>query len=212
MLKGHFILPVGFDLAAVFLFALTGAFLAIKKGYDYVGIFALALVTGGGGSLIRDGLFLQQGPPALVVDERYLYAVALAGFGALWFGHYEMRGQKWFDRGLLLVDALALGAYAVVGAQKSINVGLGVMAALLVGVANSSGAGLIRDVLTGEEPIFFKPGQYYVVAAAAGCLIFLILGVYLGVWAEIGAVIGITVTFALRMLAIRFDWRTSPVR
>ena len=78
LLKPEFYLPAAFDLGAVFFFALTGALAAMRRGYDVVGLVALAFVTGLGGALIRDGLFLHQGPPAMTKDWRYLAAV-LAG-------------------------------------------------------------------------------------------------------------------------------------
>jgi len=77
-MKNQFVLPVYFDLGATFLYALTGALVAIRRNYDIVGLFVLALVTGLGGGLIRDSVFIQSGPPLAMKDERYLYAV-LAG-------------------------------------------------------------------------------------------------------------------------------------
>jgi len=69
-LRGTFELPAIFDMGAVFFFALTGALAAIRRGYDFVGLFIMAFVTGVGGGLIRDGLFIQQGLPAVVADGR----------------------------------------------------------------------------------------------------------------------------------------------
>ena len=60
-----FYLPAAFDLGAVFFFALTGALVAIRRGYDLLGLLAMSFISGLGGGLIRDGLFLQDGPPAL---------------------------------------------------------------------------------------------------------------------------------------------------
>ena len=70
MLKGQFTLPIQIDLAATLLLSLTGGLAALKRGYDVIGLFALAFVTGVGGGLIRDGLFIQQGPPAVTADSQ----------------------------------------------------------------------------------------------------------------------------------------------
>jgi MFS family permease len=43
MPTGAFLLPVWFDLIATFAFALTGALAGVKRGYDIVGVFFLAL-------------------------------------------------------------------------------------------------------------------------------------------------------------------------
>ena len=79
---------MGFELAAVFLFAVTGALLAIEQRYDFVGVFLLALLSAVGGGLVRDAFFLPQGPPLMLQDERYLYSVSLAALVCLVFGTY----------------------------------------------------------------------------------------------------------------------------
>ena len=53
-----FQIPIAFDLGATVAFALTGAMAARRRGYDIVGLFFLALASGLGGGLIRDGLFI----------------------------------------------------------------------------------------------------------------------------------------------------------
>jgi uncharacterized membrane protein YeiH len=110
-----------------------------------------------------------------------------------------------------VTDALGLGVYAVVGMQKSIAAGLALLPVVLVGVVNAVGGGLLRDVLSREEPFLFKPGQFYAATVLAGCVVFLLLAVGLVMDARIAAVASIAVTFSLRLLAIRLDWRTRPL-
>ena len=69
-------LPLYFDLGATLLFGLSGALLAARRGHDLVGLFVVALATGVGGGLLRDGLFLRQGPPACVQDGSYLLVLS----------------------------------------------------------------------------------------------------------------------------------------
>lgn len=203
-----FQLPVWFDLGATFAFALTGTLGAMKRGYDIVGVFFLALASGLGGGLIRDGVFIQgAGTTPLLTDPRYIEVVAIATiFGAL-FG----REIKRFHRMVAVIDALGLGAYAAFGTQKSLQAGLAVPAAILVGVVNASGGGLLRDLLTGEEPLVFKPGQFYVLTAVAGAVTFVFLTVQLELAATPAALGAIAITFIFRALTITFNWRTTPV-
>lgn len=206
-MPGEFSLPIAFDLAATGLFAVSGALRAVKKGYDVAGLVTLSLVAGIGGALLRDGIFLQNGPPAVVSDYRYLYAVGAAAALGWWFGsHLETRFRAVF----LVVDALGLGAYAVVGAQKTLDLGLSIPAAVLVGAVNAVGGGLLRDVLSRDEPEVFKPGGYYALAAVGGALAFCWLVRGLGMDGVPSAVVGIAVTFALRLLSVRFRWHTRP--
>ncbi|HNC23820.1 MAG TPA: TRIC cation channel family protein, partial [Opitutaceae bacterium] len=104
------------------------------------------------------------------------------------------------------------GAYAAFGTQKALLAGLAVPAAVLVGVVNASGGGLLRDLLTGEEPLVFKPGQFYVLTALAGAVLFVFLTVKLEVAATPAALAAIALTFVFRALAIAFNWRTTTLR
>jgi uncharacterized membrane protein YeiH len=204
---GGFALPVLFDLGATFAFALTGALAAIKRNYDIVGVLALALVTGLGGGLIRDGLFLDVGPTPLLTNAHYLEAVVLAAVCGVFFGARIHR----FARLIAIIDALGLGAYAAFGVQKSLLAGLAPPAAILVGVVNAVGGGVLRDLLCREEPLVFKPGQFYFLIALGGAVVFLFATVTLGWSANHAAVATIALTFVLRALTITFNWRTAPV-
>ena len=207
MLTGQFTLPVEIDLAATFLFGLTGGLAALKRGYDVIGLFALVFVTAVGGGLIRDGIFIQQGPPAVTTHTGYIQMVGLACLASVLFRGHIIR----FNKVIAWLDALGLGAYAVVGVQKSLNAGLTEGTAILVGIINASGGGLLRDVLVRDEPLLFKPGQFYVLAAFAGCVLFALLAVQWKMVATSAAGIAIGTTFVFRLLAIQFNWKSSPV-
>ena len=112
---------------------------------------------------------------------------------------------------LSLVDALGLGIYAVVGAQKSLDRGLPIGSAILVGAVNAVGGGLLRDVLTREVPLLFKPGQFYALTAAVGSALFVSLVYWVGIEVQAAALMAIAATFFLRVLAIRFDWQSPPL-
>jgi uncharacterized membrane protein YeiH len=207
MIPKDFTLPVIFDLGAVFVFGITGALAAVYRGYDFIGLFALAFVTGVGGGLIRDSVFIQQGPPAVATDGRYFFAILLSGLVGLLFH----KRKKHIKKIIAFFDAVGLGAYAVVGVQKALAASLSIPASIMVGIINAAGGGLLRDILVREEPLLFKPGQLYVLVALAGCILFILLAVYSDIQAEVAAVITIVFTFILRMLAIKFNWSTKPL-
>ena len=207
MLKESFDLPVLFDLGATFAFALTGALAAIKRDYDIVGVFALSLVSGIGGGLIRDGLFIQDGLTPLLVNPRYIQVVAAAAVIGMLFGERVRR----FHRLIAVVDALGLGAYAAFGVQKSLLAGLAVPAAVLVGVVNAVGGGVLRDLLAREEPLVFKPGQFYLLTALGGAVTFVFCVASLEFSANRSAILAVSLTFVFRALTIAFNWRTAPI-
>ena len=116
-MSSHFTLPIYIDLTATCLYAMTGALLAIRRHYDVIGLFVLALVSGVGGGLIRDGIFIQHGPPLAISDGRYLAVVILGCIAAALFLNHLARLQTAF----LFADALGLGCYAVVGVEHALN-------------------------------------------------------------------------------------------
>ena len=71
--------------------------------------------------------------------------------------------------------------------------------------------GLLRDVLVREEPLLFKPGQFYALVAIGGCCLFLVL--LRGGWVSPRAsgIVTVLVVFAVRLLAIRYNWRTRSL-
>ncbi|MFZ6013178.1 MAG: trimeric intracellular cation channel family protein [Bacteroidota bacterium] len=196
-----------FDLVAVFLFAVSGSLAAIQKRYDFIGVLILAFFAGVGGGLIRDAIFIQAGPPKAVTDSKYLMVIVGAVILSMIFHRPLSRVRKT----IILVDALGLGTYGVVGAHAALLGGLVPLAAVLVGVFNATGAGIIRDVLVREEPAIFKPGQFYAGAAIVGTLIYVSLVTLTAVGTTWAALASIATAFVVRLLSVRFNWQTRPI-
>src|SRR5262249_33734950 len=116
MLARDFEVPVLLDYGATLLWALTGALVAVRRGCDVVGVFVIALTSALGGSLIRDGLFLNVPPPA--VTEPYYLAIVV--FAVVLVIIFRTRLEPWTQyRVVDYIDAAGLGAFAVVGMEKS---------------------------------------------------------------------------------------------
>lgn len=98
------------DLLSVFIGALTGVLVARRLRYDITGHWALGLVSGLGGGLIRDVL-LQVGPPLALVEPAYLPTVLAATLVSALFGSCIDQLRKT----ILVVDAFAISAFAVAG-------------------------------------------------------------------------------------------------
>jgi uncharacterized membrane protein YeiH len=204
----EFELPTVFNYTATFVLALTGALAASRRQYDIVGVFVLAFVTGLGGSLLRDCLFLPGGPPASMRDWHYLPLVFVASF----LGSLGYDRLKRFDVIFGLLDAAGLAAYAIVGTQMALKGDLPVPAVIFVGTVNAVGGGLLRDVLVREEPLLFKPSQFYALVAALGATAFVLLRLYTTMPGGLAGFLACGLIFLLRVLAIRYDWKTSPLR
>ena len=203
----EFELPIAFSMFAYLTFGITGSLAGLKRGYDIIGVFMLALLTAGGGGLIRDGLLISRGPPALLTDGRYVVIVVAAVLLTSLFHRFVDR----LNRTIAVIDAIGLGAFAVHGVQRSLEAGLSVPASIFGGTITVVGGGLLRDILVREEPLLFKPGQFYALVAIGGCGLYVALTHYHVVPAIQAAFITIAAVFVVRMLAIRYNWRTSAL-
>jgi uncharacterized membrane protein YeiH len=205
----QFQVPFLLDFVALFLWAVSGAIIGMHKRYDFTGVLVVALLSSTGGSLLRDGFFLHQTPP---VVTNPLYIPLIIG-ATLFVGLFRRRitQVQLVDRSINIIDAIGVPAFAVVGMQLSLQAGIPLPGVVLIGVVNGIGGGLLRDLMVGDTPAALKPGQVYVSALILICIVFLVLTYGLGLNKELAAWGIIALFFVIRMLSIRYNWRTKPV-
>jgi uncharacterized membrane protein YeiH len=206
-----FLLPPYFDYSATFLWAISGALLGARKGYAILGIITVAIVSSVGGGLLRDGLFIQDGPPVILRTPGYLSLIALACVLVLCFGQ-RLQRMRHFRQVMSVIDAIGLGAYAVVGMNRAIVAGLSIPGVIVVGMINAVGGGILRDVLMRREPSMFQPGTLEEVLALIGCILFMVLVRGLNVSQYYAAWLIIIIVFVIRIIAIRYQIRSKPLR
>jgi uncharacterized membrane protein YeiH len=187
------------DLVGTFAFALNGALTAVRaERLDIFGVITLGMFTGLGGGTIRDVL-LDALPPATFVDWRYL-AVAAAG-GLIAF--VLTRRLDRLTTAITVLDAVGLSVFAVLGAFKALEMGFGVLQAIIVGTITAVGGGTIRDVMIGRIPTVLRSELYAIPALiGAGCAAGADALGYHGTVAALGAA---TVCFVIRIIGVRFD-------
>jgi uncharacterized membrane protein YeiH len=200
-----------FDIGASIIWATTGALRAAKHRYDLAGLFAIALVSSTGGGLLRDGLFLQAGPPALVRTPAY---IAIAAVAALLVWAFAHRAEAWrlVDRVAGVADGFGLGGFAIAGLQLSAAFDVSVVGAVLVGVVNAVGGGILGSLLMREVPEVFRPGHLMALAVLPGCVLYEALTAGFGLGSNIAAIPTLLLVALLRWLSVRYSFRTSPPR
>lgn len=192
------------DLLGIVVFAISGGLLAVRNQLDIVGVLTLATVTGLGGGVIRD-LIIGSVPPPAVVDWRYLLAPVIGGL-VTFFWHPAV-GR--FERLVNVFDAFGLGLFAVAGAIKAEEYGLGPVPSALLGLITGVGGGVIRDLLVGRVPVILRHGELYAIPALAGAAV-AATGVELGVPPLVIAWPALAVTVVWRLLALHRGW-SAPV-
>ncbi|MDG9704809.1 trimeric intracellular cation channel family protein [Streptomyces sp. DH37] len=190
------------DLAGIFVFAVSGALLAVRKNFDVVGMALLAEVTGLGGGLFRD-LVIGAVPPAAFTDLGYLLT-PLAATALVFFLHPQVER---INRAVMVFDAAGLGLFCVTGTVKAHAYGLGLTASVVMGLATAAGGGVLRDVLANEVPSLLRwDREVYAVPAVVGATAVALLikaGELNGVTSGAAAALA----FVLRLLALRYNWR-----
>ncbi|MFP5253326.1 MAG: trimeric intracellular cation channel family protein [Actinomycetes bacterium] len=187
------------DLLGIFVFALSGGLVAVRKGLDLFGVLVLAAITGLGGGFLRD-LLIGAVPPASLEDWRYLLVPVAAGLVTFWF--HPALGRM--ERLVTFFDAAGLGLFCVTGALKALAFGLGPVPAALMGMLTGIGGGMLRDLLAGRVPVVFR-GELYATPALVGAAL-AVVGVEASLPGAAVAVPAALVCIVWRLLAVRRGW------
>ena len=190
------------DLIGIFVFALSGGLLAVRKNLDIFGIAVLAEATALGGGLIRD-VIIGAVPPAAFENRGYFLTPLVAAL-VVFFLHPEVAR---INNAVQTLDALGLGLFCVTGTAKAHDYGLGAVASVALGVLTAAGGGVARDLLVSEVPSLLRwDRSLYAVPALVGAIITAVLIAvhHLGALTGAGAAL---VAFTVRMLALRYEWR-----
>jgi uncharacterized membrane protein YeiH len=187
------------DLMGTFAFGISGALAGRERRLDPFGVLVVTYATACGGGIVRD-LCLGSLPPVGMGDWRYLACVVLAAAVTLWMYPTLDRIRNpvvWFD-------SLGLGLFAVVGAQKSMQLTNNIEVALVLGVIAAVGGGVLRDVLLNRVPVILEK-EIYALAALAGAAI-QVFGQWAGWSAVLTPWIAVLTCFVIRSLALRYSW------
>ena len=196
------------DLIGIFVFAISGALLAVRKGFELVGIASLALITALGGGIVRDVL-LGDAPPTAFRDAWYLI-VPLAAAAIVFVAHARI--ERSLHRPVLIFDAAGLGLFCATGALKANAFDTTAIGAVLLAVVTATGGGVMRDVLANDPPQIFHPdSRLYAIPAAIGAII-IIAALRNGAAEEIVAPSVAGGVFAIRLAALRWGWRAPKPR
>ncbi len=203
-----------FEMLAAVAFGFSGAFLAIRKGYDLLGVITLAVITTVGGGLMRD-LIIGKIPPAAFVHPSYVIAgMSSALLSFLYFRFLDNKVKRhifhriayWID----LFDAIGLGLYTMLGVQTAAEYWpKNPFLVISVGVLTGVGGGLLRDILSRTEPYIFKK-ELYAIPSILGATLFYYTRYQ---WDYNISYYGSAVfVFMIRMLALKYKIRLPAIQ
>ncbi len=188
-----------FDIFGTFAFAVSGAIAGVRKKMDIYGIIFLAIVTAVGGGTLRDVL-LGQVPPFIFRDYNYLY---VSIFAAVFVFFFHPLVEARFNL-LLIMDAIGLGVFTVIGVSIGLDAEIGALGALLMGVMTGTAGGMLRDVLQKEIPLVLQR-EIYASSCLAGGFLFLLFE-FLDFSRDMSIIVSALLVFVVRYLSIRHRW------
>jgi uncharacterized membrane protein YeiH len=199
------------DLFSAGINALNGVLVARNpshnRGYAVAGLLLMAFFGGIGGGVSRD--LLLNDIPSPIQDPRYFMVCVLMGLLGLAIYRYAASKEERFrTRTLAFFKSFTLPWFAVLGAHKALDHGLGFFSAILVGLLATTAGGVFIDLFSGVTPEIVRPCEHIVTTAV------LASGVY-ALIALIGkdgtqffpvTLISVLVAFVFRIFAVREHW------
>lgn len=174
---GHYLFPVLMnitvqsewfyliDIIGALFFALAGVFIARDNKYDIFGVLILTGLLAVGGGLIRDLIIDRK--PVFIGNPEYLNIIIFVGLGgfilSLFHGYFHKRSKKYnaivggHGKKVLivrtLIEAIALGAYTIVGVGVAVEMQLAplILWGPLLGCLTSCGGGIIANSLSSNN-------------------------------------------------------------
>lgn len=194
-------------------FSISGAMVAIRRKTDLFGVILLAIITTLGGGLTRDVIF-SFSPPIFFHSKDYLLISTIVSvivfLFARKFSDTYLQNETRIEHINDIFDALGLGIFAVMGVKVAFEQGYtdNALISISCGAITCICGGMLRDVLTNSTP-FVLVKHIYAIAAIAGASTYYVLHIYsedIGVEDSLAMIIGLAVTFILRILAMAFKW------
>lgn len=187
------------NIVGVAFFAVSGALMGHQKQINGFGIVVVGAITAIGGGTIRD---LMLGKPIFWVEvSDYLFATYTAILVTILFVRYMPSPANFF---FIVMDAIGLAIFNIVGIEKALIEGTGMLVALTMGVVTGIFGGLMRDVICREVPLVMKSDLYASTCLAGGLTYAALFAMDVAYfWCILGALI---VTVFLRLGSVYWNW------
>jgi uncharacterized membrane protein YeiH len=199
------------DLFSAGINALNGVLVARNpshnRGYTVAGLLIMAYFGGIGGGLSRD--LLLNDIPGPLKGPTYLLVCPLMGLlGLAIYRYAESREEKFRTRTLAYFKSFTLPWFAILGAHKALDHGLGISAAIIIGLIATTAGGVFIDLFSGVTPEIVRPAQQLVTSAVLASTVYTVIAVQMKDRESFFPVtlIAVLVAFVFRVIAVREHW------
>jgi len=199
------------DLFSAGINALNGVLVARNpshdRGYALVGLLIMAYFGGIGGGVSRDILLNEI--PSPLKDAKYILVCPLMGLlGLAIYRYAESREEGFRKRTLAFFKSFTLPWFAILGAHKALDHGLGIYAAIVIGLVATTAGGVFIDVCSGVTPEILRPSEHIVTTAVLASTVYSLLAIYEEHSLSFFPVtlLAVLVSFIFRIFAVKEHW------
>lgn len=206
---------------AIFVTAVVGVYEARQQKLDFFGTLVIAVSASLGGGTIRDVLL---GRYPLYWLKNPVYLTTITGIALLATFVFYKRDTKFTPLRQLIwpvtqimrddhlpffvvaLDALGLGLFGYLGSSYALNMHVAVVVAPVLGMITAAFGGVVKDIFFARMPSIFQRTQLYATCALMGSCTYVLLFA-LGMSSIIAGAVCLVVTFVLRVLTVKYNWR-----
>jgi uncharacterized membrane protein YeiH len=199
------------DLFSAGINALNGVLVARNpshnRGYTAAGLLIMAFFGGIGGGVSRD--LLLNDIPAPLQDPAYFFVCLLMGLlGLAIYRYLESKEERFRTRTLAFFKSFTLPWFAILGAHKALDHGLGFFGAVLVGLIATTAGGVFIDLFSGVTPEIVRPSEQLVTTAVLASTVYTLIALHYKDSHSFFPVtlVAVLVAFIFRFFAVRDHW------
>ncbi|UUV18936.1 TRIC cation channel family protein [Fusobacteria bacterium ZRK30] len=182
--------------------SISGALKGGKHNLDVFGVAVIGLTTGLGGGVLRDVIMNQL--PFAVKNEWVVYV----SLGVSILAFYFSDKVKYYYKVVKTLDAAGLAVFVIIGADKGIDNGLGILGIAIMATLTGAVGGLLRDIFVREVPYIFKEDVYASLCMVSGA-IYGTLVLYTDIDRMLLKNIAVICIFAVRVVTIKYNIHLS---
>src|ERR1700730_14100546 len=178
-----------------------------NRGYTAAGLLIMSFFGGIGGGVTPDVLL--NDIPSPLKDPTYFFVCLVMGLlGLAIYRYLESKEERFRTRTLAYFKSFTLPWFAILGAHKALDEGLGIFAAIAIGLIATTAVGVFIDLFSGVTPEIVRPAQQVVATAVVAGAVYSLIAVH---YKESNSffpvtLIAVLAAFLFRFIAVREHW------